>query len=104
MQNFYKIIDNKAQVGSGTPPDETWVVYTVGEEPQDLAKALEAEAKEQELQAKLSEANQYLKDTDWVKSYLLEHKLGITLLPEDSYKFEIERIRNEKLEFIRANQ
>lgn len=66
MQNFYKIIDNKAQVGSGTPPDNTWVVYEVGQEPQELLDALEAESKEQSLISQIQEAKAYLTETGWI--------------------------------------
>ena len=51
MKTFYKVIDNKAQVGSGTPPDNTWVVYEVGQEPKELLDLLEVEREEQEEQA-----------------------------------------------------
>lgn len=56
MKAFYKIENEKVQIGQGIYIPDGFVEYTVGEEPQDLAKALEAEAKEQELQAKLNEA------------------------------------------------
>lgn len=66
MKAFYKIIDNKAQVGSGTPPDNTWVVYEVGQEPQELLDALEAESKEQSLISQIQEAKAYLTETGWI--------------------------------------
>ena len=65
MKAFYKIVDNKAQVGSGTPPDNTWVVYEVGQEPQELLDALEAESKEQSLNSQIQEAKAYLISTDF---------------------------------------
>lgn len=72
MKAFYKIIDNKAQVGSGTPPDNTWVVYEVGQEPQELLDALEVESKEQSLISQIQEAKQYLTDTGWIWENTIE--------------------------------
>ena len=66
MKAFYKIIDNKAQVGSGTPPDNTWVVYEVGQKPQELIDALEAESKEQSINSQIQEAKAYLTETGWI--------------------------------------
>ena len=66
MKAFYKIIDNKAQVGSGTPPDDTWVVYEVGQEPQELLDVLEADSKEQSLISQIQEVKQYLTETGWI--------------------------------------
>ena len=66
MQNFYKIENNKAQVGSGTPPDNTWVVYEVGQEPQELLEVLEAESKEQSISSQIQEAKAYLTETGWI--------------------------------------
>ena len=66
MKAFYKIENNKAQVGSGTPPDNTWVVYEVGQEPQELLDVLEAESKEQSLISQIQEAKQYLTETGWI--------------------------------------
>ena len=56
-----------------------------------------------ELNKKLQEANQYLKDTDWVEPYLIKHYTGLELLNESSHKFEIERLRKEAVDFIRSN-
>lgn len=66
MVNFYKIENNKAQVGSGTPPDNTWVVYEVGQEPQELLDVLAAESKEQSINSQIQEAKQYLAETGWI--------------------------------------
>lgn len=63
MKQFYKL--NPLQVGSGEIIPESFIEYTVGNEPLALVEALEQEALEQELQAKINEASQYLKDTDW---------------------------------------
>ena len=66
MKAFYKIENNKAQVGSGTPPDNTWLVYEVGKEPQELIDALEAERIEQDINSQIQEAKAYLTDTGWI--------------------------------------
>ena len=66
MKAFYKIENNKAQVGSGTPPDNTWVVYEVGQEPQELIDALEEESKEQSINSQIQEAKAYLTETGWI--------------------------------------
>ena len=62
------------------------------------------EIAEQEKQAKLQECDAYLKNTDWVEPYLLKHYTGLELLNENSYKFEIERLRKEAIQFIRDNK
>ena len=66
MKAFYKIENSKAQVGSGTPPDNTWVVYEVGQEPQELLDALEAERAEQSINSQIQEAKAYLTETGWI--------------------------------------
>ena len=66
MKAFYKIENGQAQVGSGTPPDNTWVVYEVGQEPRELLDALEADSKEQSLISQIQEAKAYLTDTGWI--------------------------------------
>ena len=66
MKSFYKIENNKAQVGSGTPPDNTWVVYEVGQEPQELLNTLEAERAEQSINSQIQEAKAYLTETGWI--------------------------------------
>lgn len=66
MKQFYKLENGKAQVGSGTPPDSTWVTYEVGQEPQELVDVLEAESKEQSINSQIQEAKQYLTETGWI--------------------------------------
>ena len=66
MKAFYKIENNKAQVGSGTPPDNTWVIYEVGQEPVELTEALEVERVEQSINSQIQEAKAYLEDTGWI--------------------------------------
>lgn len=51
MKQFYKIIDNKAKVGQGTFVPDGFIVYIVGQEPDELLILLETEKQEQEEQA-----------------------------------------------------
>ena len=82
MKAFYKIENNKAQVGSGTPPDSTWVVYEVGQEPQELLDALEADSKEQSLISQIQEAKTYLASTAWYVERLSDPSSG-KAIPEE---------------------
>ena len=59
------------------------------------------EIAEQELQSKINEANQYLKDTDWVKDYKTRHDLGLEIISEDSSKWEIINKREEYIIFLK---
>lgn len=96
MKAFYKIENNKAKVGSGTPPDNTWVVYEAGQEPQELIDALALEKQEQDLIAAINEAKQYLTKTD--------HKFYGGYKPKEGEDLvEIERLRDEARSFIREN-
>lgn len=62
------------------------------------------EIKKAELQAKINEANQYLKDTDWVKDYKTRHDLGLEIISEDSSKWLVISKRAEYIEFLKDNQ
>ena len=55
----------------------------------------------QELQIKINEANQYLKDTDWVKDYKTRHDLGLDIIPEDSLKWLLLNKRVEYIAFLK---
>lgn len=66
MKNFYKIENGQAQVGSGTFIPESFIEYIVGQEPQELLEALEAERIEQNISSQIQEAKQYLTDTGWI--------------------------------------
>ena len=54
------------------------------------------------LSLKIQEANQYLKDTDWVNSYKISHDLGLELIPEESSKWEVINKRAEYIEFLKS--
>ena len=54
------------------------------------------------LNLKIQEANQYLKDTDWVNSYKIRHDLGLELILEESSKWEVINKREEYILFLKA--
>ena len=66
MKAFYKIENNKAQVGSGTFVPESFIEYIVGQEPQELLDVLEAERAEQNISSQIQEAKAYLTETGWI--------------------------------------
>ena len=99
MKAFYKIIDNKAQVGSGTPPDNTWVVYEVGQEPQELVDALEAESKEQSLNSQIQEAKQYLTDTGWIWEKYNRNVLVLKDMTSDEFNLKYSDIISKQEEY-----
>lgn len=66
MKSFYKIEQGKAQVGSGTIVPESFIEYTVGQEPVELTEALEAERAEQSINSQIAEAKAYLTDIGWI--------------------------------------
>lgn len=97
MKTFYKIEECKLQIGSGEVIPESFIEYEVGKEPQELLDALESESKEQELQAKLQEA-QYLLDSTQFK---FGEDYDFKYTPEWE---ELKIKRQEAREFIRANK
>ena len=62
----------------------------------------DVEIEEQELQSKINEAKQYLRDTDWVNSYKIRHDLGLELLPEISSKWVVINKREEYILFLKG--
>jgi len=54
------------------------------------------------LSLKIQEANQYLKDTDWVNSYKIRHDLGLELILEDSSKWLIINQREIYILFLKG--
>ena len=98
MKAFYKILDNKAQVGSGTPPDNTWVVYEVGQEPQELLDALEAESKEQSLISQIQEAKQYLTETGWIWEKYNRNVLVLKDMTSDEFNLKYSDIISKQEE------
>lgn len=96
MKTFYKIENNKVQVGSGGFIPDGFIEYKVGEEPTELLQALEQDIAEQELQAKINEAQVYLNSTDWY--YARKAETG------EEVPVEIVAKRAEAREFIRNNK
>ena len=99
MKAFYKIENNKAQVGSGTPPDNTWVVYEVGQEPQELLDALEAESKEQSLISQIQEAKQYLTETGWIWEKYNRNVLVLKDMTSDEFNLKYSDIISKQEEY-----
>lgn len=60
MKHFYKIVNSKAQVGSGTIKPAGFTIYTVGQEPQKLIDALAFRTPEEIVSAKWNELNEFL--------------------------------------------
>ena len=99
MKVFYKIENNKAQVGSGTPPDNTWVVYEVGQEPQELLDVLEAESKEQSLISQIQEAKAYLTDTGWIWEKYNRNVLVLKDMTNDEFNLKYSDIISKQEEY-----
>lgn len=93
---FYKIEDNKAQVGSGEFIPEGFTEYEIGKEPQELVEILQAEQAQQELQTKLAEAQAYLTSADWYFARLADTGEEV---PE-----EVKAKRAEARTFIQENK
>ena len=55
-----------------------------------------------ELDQKIQEANGYLAQTDWVNTYKIRHDLGLEILPELSYKWEVINKREEYITFLKG--
>lgn len=56
QKTFYKIVDNKAQVGSGTFVPEDFIEYEIGNEPEELLLALDVDYEIERIQAIKSKA------------------------------------------------
>ena len=71
------------------------------EEIEAINKAKEDEYKNS-VEYKIQEANQYLKDTDWVNSYKIRHDLGLELIPEESSKWKVIKQREIYILFLKG--
>lgn len=60
QKTFYKIVDNKAQVGSGTFVPEDFIEYEIGAEPEELLLALEVDYEIERIQAIKSKAGELI--------------------------------------------
>ena len=98
MKKFYKIENGKAQVGSGTPPDNTWVVYIVGQEPQELIDALEAERIEQNISSQIQEAKTYLAETGWIWEKYNRNVLVLKDMTSDEFNLKYSDIISKQEE------
>lgn len=67
-----------------------------------IIKRTKEEIEAEILSLKIQEANQYLKDTDWVNSYKIRHDLGLELIHEESSKWEVINKREEYIVFLKA--
>lgn len=75
MKNFYKILDSGiADIKISEIDVIGYTEFEVGSEPTDLEEALLLGI---ENSKQVSEAKQYLNDTDWVASKLAEYQAGI---------------------------
>ena len=66
MKNFYINENNRVSVGTGLDVPDVAIEYKVGEEPQELLDALEAERVEQSISSQIQEAKAYLTNTGWI--------------------------------------
>ncbi len=62
----------------------------------------EEELTARELNEKISTANQYLAQTDWVNAYKIRHDFGLDMIPEYSSKWEVVNKREEYIEFLKG--
>lgn len=60
MKTFYKVVDNKAQVGSGTILPEDFIEYEIGNEPEELLLALEVDYEIERIQAIKAKAGELI--------------------------------------------
>lgn len=97
QKTFYKIVDNKAQVGSGTFVPEDFIEYEIGAEPEELLLALEVEALDNELQVKINEAKEFLSKTDKKILPYYEFEKG-----DNTLEWYVEE-RSKARAFIRSN-
>lgn len=61
----------------------------------------EEELTARELNEKISTANKYLRETDWVNAYKIRHDLGLDLIPESSSKWKLINKRTDYIEFLK---
>lgn len=67
-----------------------------------IIKRSKEEIEAEILSLKIQEANQYLKDTDWVNSYKIRHDLGLELIHEESSKWLIINQREIYISFLKG--
>lgn len=67
-----------------------------------IIKRSKEEIEAEILSLKIQEANQYLKDTDWVNTYKIRHDLGLELIPKESSKWEVINKREIYISFLKG--
>lgn len=96
MKTFYKIVDSKAQVGSGTFVPEDFIEYGIGNEPEELLLALEVDYEIERIQAIKSKASELInsKYPDYKQLNILRVG-GIELEEMSAYIDSIREISNK---------
>lgn len=86
MKRFYKIENGQAQVGSGQIVPESFIEYTVGQEPVELTEALSKENAIQDLTTRIAEAKQYLSSTGWIWEKYSRNVLSLQDMTDAEFK------------------
>ena len=92
MKTFYKIENNKAQVGSGQLVPESFIEYILGQEPVELTKAINKENIIQDLTRRIAEAKQYLSETSWIWEKYNRNVTILGALTNDEFKLKYDDI------------
>lgn len=90
---YYRIINNELETTVSNyelPEGEDWIYYEEGKEPKELKNLLDIIEKDTDLKTKISEAKQYLLDTNWY--YIRKTELGKNV-PDDVMKKRLELIQ-----------
>ena len=90
---YYRIINNKLETTVSNyelPEGDDWIYYEEGKEPKELKNLLDIIEKDTDLKTKISEAKQYLLDTNWY--YIRKIELGKNV-PDDIVKKRLELIQ-----------
>lgn len=96
MLLFYKIENNKLQIGSGDITPEGFVEYIVGSEPQELVDIQLFEQTNNNLAINLSVARTYLRDTDWYFVRQIEEGIDVPKEILDERMVQKTYIRNNE--------
>jgi hypothetical protein len=71
--NYYKLKNDKLEItNSSVELPSPWIEYEVGQEPNELIEALDAEQKVSDEVVKINQAFEYLKETDFYYPRQLE--------------------------------
>ena len=109
MKRFYKIENNKLQLGSGFKVPEGFIEYTKGQEPQELLDILHKEKFEKAKQSKIKELNQ-VRDNK-VANMIVKLELNEELIPfnaDEASQIRLNRAvtalgDNDTIDWIDAN-